>query len=73
MELFINALIRPYRSTYTANDLGLRKTDNYTRSDCEVVNDRDMTLRISYYQHRVPTNVCAIYCHCNSGSRIEGN
>lgn len=40
MDVFINALLRPYRSSYSAVDLGMKKTENYSRIDGSVYNDR---------------------------------
>jgi hypothetical protein len=72
MEALINSLLRPYRSTYTPLDLGKKRTDGYSRTDGTLLNDRDQVLHYSYYQNARQSDVCVIYCHCNSGSRIEG-
>lgn len=72
MEALINGLLRPYRSTYTPLDLGKKRTDLYSRADETLLNDRDQLLQYSYYQNVRQSDVCVIYCHCNSGSRIEG-
>lgn len=72
MELLIASLLRPYRSTYSSLDLGRRKTSHYERTDETLPNDRDQNIHFSYYANTKPTDVCIIYCHCNSGSRMEG-
>jgi hypothetical protein len=70
MDALINALLRPYRATYSLNDLGFKKTDKYTRTEGHLLNEREQKIQVSYFQHRIPTSVCVVYCHCNSGSRV---
>jgi hypothetical protein len=72
MDIFVNALLRPYRSSYSPADLGMKKTETYSRTDGAVYNDQEMKIQYSYFENRVPSNVCVVYCHCNSGSRVEG-
>jgi len=70
MEALINNLLRPFRSSYSLSDLGRRKTEWYTRIDDYVLNDRDQRLQYSCFQNVKVTDVCVVYCHCNSGSRM---
>jgi hypothetical protein len=70
MEVLVNALLRPYRATYSLSDLGRKNTDKYIRTDESLLNDRELNIKYSYFQHKNPTDVCVVYCHCNSGSRI---
>ncbi len=49
MDVFINALLRPYRSVYSLNDLGMKKTDQYIRKEGSVRNDRDLLIQYSYF------------------------
>lgn len=70
MEALTNTLLRPYRATYSLNDLGPKKTNKYNRFDQFITNDREQNIQYSYYQHNNNSDICAIYCHCNSGSRI---
>lgn len=64
--------MRPYRSTYTAIDLGKKVTPQYHRTDAQLPNDRDQLLQYSYYKNKTSVSTtCLIYCHCNSGSRVE--
>jgi len=72
MDILINTLLRPYRSTYTLNDLGHKTTHKYVRTDECILNDRDQTIRYSYFHNKNKSNTCVVYCHCNSGSRVEG-
>lgn len=72
MDTLINALLRPYRATYTLNDLGHKTTHKYVRSEESISNDRDLLIKYSYYHNKNNSNICVIYCHCNSGSRVEG-
>lgn len=68
--MMINSLLRPYRATYSYLDLGKKRTEQYTRIDDCILNDRDQKIQYSYYQHLIKSDICVIYCHCNSGSRI---
>ena len=70
MEILISTLLRPYRSTYSSLDLGKKRTDTYTRHDGSVYNDRELLLQYSFYENLKKSDVCLVYCHCNSGSRI---
>jgi predicted alpha/beta-fold hydrolase len=72
MDILISNLLRPYRSTYSSVDLGKKRTDHYVRTDASLYNDREMLMQYSYYEQIKKTDVCVVYCHCNSGSRIEG-
>ena len=51
-DSLINNLLRPYRSTYSFNDLGTKNTQRYVRKDDFVVNDRDQKILYSYYQQK---------------------
>jgi hypothetical protein len=72
MDVLTNALLRPYRSSYSLTDLGPKKTALYTRNDRTTINNRELKIQYSYYEQHTASEVCLIYCHCNSGSRIEG-
>ena len=72
MNMLANQLIRPYRFHYTLLDLGKKKTLQYDRTDSYIINDRAQKLYYSYYQNALPSDVCIVYAHCNSGSRVEG-
>ncbi|KAK2961613.1 putative ATP-binding cassette sub-family F member 3 [Blattamonas nauphoetae] len=80
MEDFTNAIIRPPRIDYGVNDLGPAigyiNEKPVTRTDFEVSNDRNLTLKCSVFypteyeitSGRLP---CVVYCHANAGCRLE--
>lgn len=70
MDSIINTLLRPYRSSYSLTDLGMKNCDKYARIDEAVLNDREQLIQYSYYEQKQTSDVCVIYCHCNSGSKI---
>lgn len=50
MESLISNLIRPFRFHYSIFDLGKKITENYTREDSTVLNERGMKIQYSYFQ-----------------------
>lgn len=68
--MLISTLLRPYRSTYSNIDLGKKRTETYIRHDGSVYNERELLLQYSFYENLKKSDVCLVYCHCNSGSRI---
>ncbi|KAK2954579.1 putative serine protease family [Blattamonas nauphoetae] len=80
MDDFTEAIIRPPRLEYALNDLGPAvgyiNEKPVTRTDFDVVNDRNMTLKCSVfypteYELTSGTLPCCVYCHANAGCRLE--
>ena len=75
-------IIRPPRVTYSASDLGasVQSLNNtqIRRLDFDLKNKNNLNLKCSYYQiidsktKQPNSQICVIYLHGNSGSRLEG-
>ena len=79
-----DCIVRPPRATYTTDELVGGPSGKFavgllpgSREDFELTNKRGEKLKCSYYKPvgpRVPQELpCVIYCHCNSGSRVDAN
>ncbi len=75
-------LIRPPRTIYTIADLGpplqFQNNIQVRRLDFDLKNKNNFNLKCSFFQALDPkssqqaSNICVIYLHGNSGSRLEG-
>ncbi|EGR29360.1 hypothetical protein IMG5_157330, partial [Ichthyophthirius multifiliis] len=75
--------IRPSRQEYTIFDLGpdqqIFGNQKTKRTDIQIINMKNQQLQCSLFQPFQKQNPeellelydCVIYCHCNSGSRLE--
>jgi len=86
-DLMVDAIIRPPRFVYDIADLGSQKMRmgnlEFIRNDLELVNPRGLTIQCSLYEMYRPSKSISesepsekrpvvIYCHGNSGSRLDG-
>lgn len=81
-DMLWKAFIRPPRQDYSMDDLGehefLIQNTRITRTDLVVHNSRGLALQCSHYVPEIeggqpPKLPCVIYCHGNSGSRLDAS
>lgn len=79
-----DCVVRPPRAEYTERELVGGRSGKFAvglasgkREDYDIINKRGQTLKCSYYKPSMrgtPTELpCVVYCHCNSGSRVDAN
>ncbi|RHN72738.1 putative serine aminopeptidase, S33, alpha/Beta hydrolase [Medicago truncatula] len=82
IDQFINFIIRPPRAEYDPDQYLCEKEftllgRQYQRKDLELKNARGYTLKCSHYiPSHFPEDIslpCVIYCHGNSGCRVDAN
>ncbi|OMJ71722.1 hypothetical protein SteCoe_29985 [Stentor coeruleus] len=75
MQMLANLIIRPYRDIYTTRDLHpfyfTMSRRKFFRKDIELLGQRGKLVCSWYDEVNHPAETCVIYCHGNSGSRLD--
>ena len=76
MQTILDPYLKPTRIQYTLQSLGPRRFilcgKIYHRVDFDLVNDRNLTLKCSFFEPEQPVaSKCVVYCHGNCGNRMD--